>query len=354
MDFNKLNEEYTNYDVFKKFLKEDNIKKCIKLFNKSKYVKNKLTIGIILSALNNNVNLINCSKHLIMNGHLINLHDTFDDKAKIPVNINNSHLLFIKKFYLLYSKEDTDNLNLYSILNLLCFISNSLNTRISNINLYRKKIDYLKKKIEKIIHLLNEIDIFFLNMNKKIELSKLIKELKNIKSKLNVIIKYYHFNDNIEDVKVINEKMKNNITELKSNYGNIIELFNDVKKNFDDEFENNIVSNIIPYIKYTILLYIINKYDNKLLTKNTIKKNILKTKNEIKIQTRRLYENMSYEKFQKIIISEGSKEIEEINISKKLNKKKKYRLKNNEKLNIIIGKRKENVFFYTMYWNNRK
>jgi len=99
---------------------------------------------------------------------------------------------------------------------------------------------------------------------------------------------------------------------IKANFLKINE-FTVIKKSFISKLNEGLKKNLLPFLKQTLLLYIFNNNNNNLITKYSMENNFEINENSVKIQTKRFFDEISYKKFQELIVIKGQQGFFKIN-----------------------------------------
>ncbi|OUM64292.1 hypothetical protein PIROE2DRAFT_8974 [Piromyces sp. E2] len=322
----------SNNNLFKKFLEEVDVNSCISYFNRNNENKIIISISSVLEIINDESIMLNFSKHCLLRNHFKNFSKVFFN-GFIPVTLDDLTLTALKNFHIFYTNKINEIKNInekeyfsyHTLVNdnkLILFLFNSL---ISKDNSVKKE-------------------------TKLINLNKIIEEI-NL------------FKDKIHDLSYLfKELMKINIEMNEVKFKDMEKSFFQIKNNFEKIYNNLLSINVIPFLKQTLLFYIINDnvdYISKFPMKNEIK---AKNKNELTIISKRFYNKKSYIKFQKLVITKGIEEVlKRIDDQKKMNEILKFGGSNEKidfiKINKIVRKEvalkliKKNINYRELYNN---
>ncbi|OUM59905.1 hypothetical protein PIROE2DRAFT_14427 [Piromyces sp. E2] len=321
------NSENSNNNLFKEFLEDVDVNSCISNFNSNNENKIFLSISSMLEIINNESRMLDLTKHCIQRKHFKNFSNVFTN-GFIPVTLDELTLTAFKNFQIFYLKKKTviediiekENINYHILVN----NNKQILSLFNNLNLKNNSKKY----------------------NNLIIISQIKEKIDTFKN--NIYDLLYLF----EELMIINIEMK----EVKS----ILQI----KNNFENFYNNLLSIKVIPFLKQTLLLYMINGDSTDYISEYPMQNVIIKTKNEkiLKIISKRFYDKKSYRYFQKLVITNGIEEVLKRTISKKNNEILKSGGSNKEidsnKINEIVKKEvylnssKEDINYIELYNND--
>lgn len=248
-------------DIIEKFINEENYEKCVNYFKENNYHISK---NLVLNILENENNIKNLSRHLILNNH-VTYYKNMKFKKSIPIGCSNKILINIKLFLLAQRYNiDYQKYDYLVILNIINEI-NELDNSEQIIKKYRK----IKKMLNIFKNNLKKINFFYILNKKKEEITNLKNNLFNNINDIEELI-----NENIYDIHSFNKqnffKINLRLGLINKKYIDIINIFEEIKENVD----KIISENITKYIKKTIYLFFSNTFQNKKITKKKLKNKI--------------------------------------------------------------------------------